>query len=365
MAATKQKIITVGIDGGDFDPDMEPKSGISRLVHSFMKTVSKSTHADIGWNYYSFSSSLNLKRQKNYASIRLPSRFFSSLFLPVKMLVDRVDICLAFSGVLPGLVRLFGKKSIVFIHDFGFYDNPQNYFNAPKMIWQTEYALYGADRIVVFSDYIKRELFRRFPAIPPAKVTRIYPGADHLILKKNAQTPRTRYFLYVGVIKPAKNIETLLSRFFTFLKESPDKKIKLILVGQKEKAYFEKLKNTALYIQLKDNLLFKDHATEVELAGLYASCIALLNVSHDEGFCYPVAEALRLGSTVILNDIPLYHEFAGRFANVNIAKQPEDFITYMRFAAKGKKNTFSKMTKEFTWSNFSQEIINIINSLSK
>ena len=49
-----------------------------------------------------------------------------------------------------------------------------------RMRWQTEYALYGVDRIIVFSNYIRNQISSRFPKILQSKIIRIYPGADHL-----------------------------------------------------------------------------------------------------------------------------------------------------------------------------------------
>ena len=40
MTATKQNITHIGIDGGDFYPEDEVKSGIQRLVKSFLNSLS-------------------------------------------------------------------------------------------------------------------------------------------------------------------------------------------------------------------------------------------------------------------------------------------------------------------------------------
>lgn len=364
MAPSKLMIIPAGIDGGDFDPHQEVKSGISRLVKSFMANVEADKPSPFRWFYYSFAKNMKTAKSSVFDMVRLPSTCFSSFFLPVRMLVDRVQVYLGFSGVLPGLTRIFRKKSIIFIHDLGFYRKPENYRDPARMKWQTEYAVYSADRVIVFSDYIKKQLFKRFPGLPENKVKRIYPGADHIKAGKKTRVPGYGYFLYVGVIKQAKNIETLLSRFFEFLNQTPDKRTKLILIGAREQSYFEKITNTALYSKLRDNLLFLDNVPDEELGAYYINSIGVLNVSFEEGFCYPVVEALQMGKHVIVNDIPLYREFVPHFGSIRICPEADDFVKEMIYVSKRPTPAQASTQKVFTWKNFTEELENVIKSLS-
>jgi len=230
------------------------------------------------------------------------------------------------------------------------------------MRWQTEYALFGSDKIVVFSDHIKKQIFTRFPTIRKEKVVRIYPGSDHI--KKQYQTIKNKglYFLYVGVIKKAKNIEHLLECFNLFLLKAKDLSVKLILVGSREENYYRTIIDSPIYQKTKNNIVFAGTVSDEELAGYYKGAIAVLNVSSDEGFCYPVIEGLVMEKHVIVNDIPLYKEFQPFFLNLHIEKNTLDFISRMHSVMtlpKPKKPN----SNPFTWSTFTKEVLQVIDKL--
>lgn len=364
MTATKQNIIRVGIDGGDFIPKNEVKSGIQRLVKSFINSLPAKKSSQKKWFYYFFNEKNVSDTSESLIYRNLPKRLFSSIFLPFRILFDRTGIYLGFSGILPHLVRVFGRKSIVFIHDFGFYTNPQYYRDPERMRWQTEYSLYGADRIIVFSDYIKNQISSRFPKIPQSKIVRIYPGADHLIKLKTTQEMKEKFFLYVGVIKAAKNIELLFEYFSAFLLQTDNKNIKLILIGSKEKAYFQKISRSLLFKKVSKNLVFLNEVTDSELIQYYLNCNAVLNVSHEEGFCYPVIEALHLGRSVIVNDLSLYKEFKPYFPSLHIEKNKESFINAMNNTIKTPANHISKVKSPFIWKKFVNELLQVMNNIT-
>ncbi|MBI4974188.1 glycosyltransferase [Candidatus Roizmanbacteria bacterium] len=364
MAATKQNITTIGIDGGDFYPKDEVKSGIQRLVKSFLNSLLARKRLQSRWFYYFFNEKKEVTTLKPIIAKNIPKRFFSSLFLPLHMLLDRNRVYLGFSGILPHLVRLFGRKSIVFIHDLGFYHNPQYYQDPSRMIWQTEYALYGANRIIVFSDYIKDQIYARFPKIPEGKIVRIYPGADHLIKPKKLPMIKEKFFLYVGVIKAAKNIELLLQYFSEFLSQSTDRNVKLILIGAREDKYYQRICLSSAYKKIHDNLIFTDKVSDQELVGYYLNCLALLNVSHEEGFCYPVIEALHLGRQVIVNDIPLYREFKPFFQSLHIEKEGISFVNSMQCVVKQAVHPIKIIKSPFTWSKFAGELLQVVDEVA-
>lgn len=364
MTATKQNITHFGIDGGNFYPKDEVKSGIQRLVKSFLNSLSAKKSTKIKWFYYYFYDKKVSDTSESIIYRILPKRLFSSIFLPLCMLFDRTQIYFGFSGILPHLVRVFGRKSIVFIHDFGFYTNPQYYRDPERMKWQTEYSLYGADRIIVFSDYIRNQISSRFPKILQSKIIRIYPGADHLVKPKTIQSIKEKFFLYVGVIKAAKNIELLFEYFSGFLVQADNKNIKLILIGSKEKAYFLKISQSPIYKKIRNNLIFLNDVTDKELVQYYMNCYAVLNVSHEEGFCYPVIEALQLGRQVIVNDIPLYQEFKPFFQSLHIESDKKSFINSMQQAVKQIVPPSKIFKSPFVWNTFTRELLQVIDKVA-
>jgi glycosyltransferase involved in cell wall biosynthesis len=357
--------IRIGIDGGDFHPDEEVRSGISRLLKSFVHHIPERVMKRTDWRYYHFGSARRNKGQRGIPRVvRLPARFFSSLFLPLRMYLDKRSVYLGFSGVLPGLVRLLRMKSIVCIHDLAFYDHPDAYRDPGRMKWQTEYAVYGADRIVVFSDHIRSRVIERFPDVKPDKIVRIYPGCDHLGSSRAGRPEQHPYFLYVGVIKPAKNIGILMHRFHRFLRSGGNPKTRLVLIGSAETEYLAKLRETAVFKAVAGNLVFLREAKDRELASWLEHATALLNVSKEEGFCYPVAEALHAGRRVIVNGLPVYREFSRAYGTVSVCPDEASFVDAMIKAASDKAKGVPPRRDLSTWSAFSENMIEVIQSLS-
>ena len=175
---------------------------------------------------------------------------------------------------------------------------------------------------------------------------------------------KDKFFLYVGVIKAAKNIKLLLQYFSEFLSKSEEKNTKLILIGSKEEKYYQKICQSSLCRKIQANLIFLDKVSDKELVHYYLNCQALLNVSHEEGFCYPVIEALCLGRHVIVNDIPLYREFKPYFPSLHIEKNKESFIISMEKSVKHMNHPIKTFKSPFVWSKFARELLQVIEKIT-
>lgn len=358
-------MIRIAIDGGDFAPGGIVRSGIHRLVDSFLRNVPNESRLQFNYYYFGKQSGVN-DYPTNIHFKNIPNRFFGSIQLPYHVSKDRNDVFLGFSGYLPTFLRLSPIKKIIFLHDLGFYHLPKFYPTASKMKRQTGNALKNSNHIIVFSDYVKKQIRGAFPHIERDKVTRIYPGTDHL--QKAVVSSRiidSDYFLYVGVIKPIKNIEKLLSIFYSFLTRSQKKDYKLILIGAKEAYYYRKLLTLALYNKLKKNLVFLSPIPDSLLLIYYRCAIALLNTSYVEGFCYPIFEGLTLGTPVVVDELPLYKEFKNYFQGLCIGVSNDKIVGHMlKLASSHKKYSAPRIPKNFTWKNFSQKIIQLASSES-
>jgi len=357
------KIIKIGIDGGDNYPKSTIKSGISRLVSSFVCSIPEKYSSKLRIYYYYFAKKNIDSPNKIVHDVNLPRRFFSLFFVPLRCFWDRVDVYMGFSGIVPSFIRLF-RKTIVFIHDFGFYDYPAYYKDSKKLVWQTNYAIYAANKIVVFSRSIQRQLLERFPKIAPQKVILIYPGVNHLKKREVMSVknlPRS-FFLYVGVIKKIKNVEKLLSLFSLYLIKAKKGDVKLILIGNKEKTYWDYLSHLPVFAKVKQNVIFLENISDEQLYWYYKNCIALLNTSYVEGFCYPVVEALSIGKKVITNNLSLYSEFKPYFKGLHVTVSDKEFLVEMLDEPK-KNVTFPIKNHPFYWNTFTTQLLTVVRSM--
>ena len=118
-------------------------------------------------------------------------------------------------------------------------------------------------------------------------------------------------FLMVGTVEIRKNCELVLEAFSMALRE-PGFKGRLLIIGKDgwgnkaAKAELEKLP--------KKNVLWLQDATDGELRYAYKHSCALVTASKAEGFGLPLIEAAQAGLPLIVSDIPIFHEVAGRNA---------------------------------------------------
>jgi glycosyltransferase involved in cell wall biosynthesis len=328
----KKNKLRLAIDGGGYDLSLYPQNGIQRHLKELINQIKTDHNQSLEIDYYFFNHKKNSTALFfSIKLIRLPQRFFSQLFLPLAMWLRQDKIFLGYSGCLPVLCRFFRIKSIIFIHDFGFYKNPDKYKQPLQLQKQTKYAINHADCLVVFSDYIKEELIKRFPQAA-AKVVRIYPGWDHLPLPKR-RLLKSDYFLYVGLIKPTKNVHRIIALFDRY-KQLTVNATKLVLIGSVEKNYWHQILLSQAYQHRKLDIIHYSQKDDQQLSNYYHFAKAFINLADDEGFCFPLGEALARQTIAVVNHLELYEEFKKLSPNLLICKNEEAVLTVLQHLPK-------------------------------
>jgi glycosyltransferase involved in cell wall biosynthesis len=161
--------------------------------------------------------------------------------------------------------RIFVLKKLkqfdVFIdyHDFGFCDELRYIKNAKKIAWFhssintfvrrgfTEYLKYY-DKFVVLTDDFKKEFIAKYPN-QKNKIIRIYNPIDieqtrAKSLAKNMVNGK--YFCCVSRLTPDKDIETIIRAFDLFWQKNKRPDIKMVFVGDGNRAQYYKSIATAL-----------------------------------------------------------------------------------------------------------------------
>ena len=338
--------LKIGIDAGDFNLGKPVNSGIKRIVSQVLLHL-QSRYQDqvISRPYYYQNRGL----------------LFGTLRLPYYLFKNHDQVFLAFSGQIPWLTKFLTIKKVLFLYDLGFYQYPQHFSNSQKLIQQTNRSISLADKIIVSSHTTKKQLISQFPKLDINKIAVCYLGIDHLLsinIKSTSPLPY-QYFLYVGVVKPLKNLEKLIYIFSDFIKKSLNKKIKLLIIGKAQSNYKNSLLQLINLLKQEQNIIFKDIVPDEKLVFYYKNCIALLNVSLVEGFCFPVLEALSLGMSVIVNNLPIYKEYTPFFSNLYISKTKNDFIKKMVVICKNpeiKKQSIN-IPSQFTWKWYVQKLL--------
>jgi glycosyltransferase involved in cell wall biosynthesis len=178
-----------------------------------------------------------------------------------------------------------------------------------------------SDRIFTVSQFSRKEILHFCNAgekievirnsVDTEKFSRSFPAdAIKAVLKKyHLQLP---YLLFVGNLKPNKNLLTLLKAFELLQNRIGD--MQLVIVGKAEG--FRTADNAAMQFvnarpELKANLVFTGPAEDDELPILYQQARLFIFPSIYEGFGYPPLEALAAGTTVLCSNAGPMPEVCG------------------------------------------------------
>ncbi len=182
-------------------------------------------------------------------------------------------------------------------------------------------AVKSADRIIAISHHTKKDLIEYFHA-PESRITVIHQGVDQTnrplssdVLKPAFEKIRAKYhlpenfFIYVGLIKPHKNVLMLL-RVFRELKKQGKIRPALVLIGGKDKRYppgYEMLAGLAT----AGDIHYLPRIDPGELEIFYNKAVALVHPSLYEGFGLTLLEAMSFGTPVLTTNSSSIPEVVG------------------------------------------------------
>ena len=215
-----------------------------------------------------------------------------------------------------------GTRLVVTVHDLIHWIFRKEFFSPLQSLYAKlliKRVVKCADRVIAVSERTKEDLVRHFNA-PPGKIRVIYegvredyfeplPAEERAQLVKNYPLP-PRFFLYIGLLKPHKNVNKLIS-VFQRLRRQGKLRSELVIVGKKDARYpkgFELLRE----LKTADGIhYFSEVRSSAELKAFYASALALVHPSLYEGFGLTVLEAMAMGTPVISSHAASLPEVAG------------------------------------------------------
>jgi glycosyltransferase involved in cell wall biosynthesis len=141
----------------------------------------------------------------------------------------------------------------------------------------------------------------------------IYSGYDAESFKVrekgfiNAKYGYDKYFLYVGEMRPYKNIINAILAY----RQSNLPDYKFLIVGKKDKKFYPDVQKQVDELKLNDKVIFFDYAAPHELPYFYTDAAALVFPSEYEGFGLPPLEAMASGLPVITTTCTSIPEVCG------------------------------------------------------
>jgi glycosyltransferase involved in cell wall biosynthesis len=192
-------------------------------------------------------------------------------------------------------------------------------------------AVWKARRIITTSQYSKRMIVEHLGGRED-KISVIYQRASSEFFPMDsaeaAETVRARlgitkpYFLYVGNLKPHKNLPVLFEAYALLRSRqrcTPD----LILIG-KDASNESNLRRLAVQLGISGSVRWVSFVPDDLLRGCYSAAVATILPSRQEGFGLPVIESMACGTPVICSSAASLPEIAGQCALLFDPTSPEE-----------------------------------------
>ena len=239
---------------------------------------------------------------------------------------------LAFKNIIPDcdifwsphynvpLFSIKAKKRLVTIHDVYHLAFSQELSLMKRLYARMVmyFAVKLSDKIVTVSEFSKKEVLK-YVKTDESKIIVIYNGVDHHVkinsfkkLKKKYNLP-DKYILYVGNVKPHKNLRKLLEAYL-LLDPSLSPKYKVVIVGQKHgfiTGDLALIKWINVTPKLSDSVVFTGFADHEDMDTLYYYASVFVFPSIYEGFGLPPLEAMANGCPVIVSNESCLPEICG------------------------------------------------------
>jgi glycosyltransferase involved in cell wall biosynthesis len=178
-----------------------------------------------------------------------------------------------------------------------------------------------ADHIITVSAFSKKEIVDVLQ-VPPSKITVIPCGVSEeftsrpvvpkLLDVARVVGVRPPFLLYVGNLKPHKNVSTLL-RAFAKLRLANKICHSLLIVGD-DPRWKHELVEQCITLGIRDRAVFVPHVSQSLLPSVYAAADMVVMPSTVEGFGLPVLESMASGTPVIASNAASLPEVAGSAA---------------------------------------------------
>ena len=222
-------------------------------------------------------------------------------------------------------------------------------------------AAYKAKKIICVSEFTKSELLKYIPGVDKNKISVIYNGVDEkwMNIKKEKSPHSKPYFVYVGNIKPHKNLHRLIDAYKMV---ADDIKQDLILIGRKE-GFITGDNNIAEAIKgYEKRIFFTGYVSDAMLMQYVANADVLVFPSLYEGFGLPPLEAMAAGIPLIVSNVASMPEVCRNYANYINPYKIDDIADKLKNYKTVFKNS-DNILRSYNWKDKTIEVMDLMNEL--
>lgn len=282
-------------------------SGIGTYLKNIIPGLIESDCFDITCMGYSNIKEFNWFDKVKY--IRLNSKILS--IAEQFELTWKIPSCDLFWSPNWNIPLLFtkAKSRIVTIHDVYHLANAGEFskLNIAVVKIYMKFIRTFYDNIITVSNFSKSEI-NQYAKISLEKISVIYLAVDDNYTKfvPDFET-NDQYMLYVGNVKPHKNLLLSLKAF----NEIEDKNLKFYIVGKRDGFITNDNSLNEIIETLKERVFFTGEISDSELKTYYKNAKLFLFPSKYEGFGLPILEAMKFNLPIISSSCASIPEVAG------------------------------------------------------
>lgn len=265
------------------------------------------------------------------------------------------------------------KNFIVTIHDM-YHIDYQHLLSLKQRIYVNilmRAAIILSKNIITVSYFSKQQIIRFTNKNVEDRVNVIYNGIDQKIFHtKVTIEKKENYILFVGNVKPHKNLLNSLKAFKLLLKQFPT--VKFYVVGKKDGFINGGVEHLAEIIdELNNKVTFTGWVDDAELVNYYRNALLLIFPSFYEGFGLPPLEAMSCGCPVIASNLSSIPEVCGSAAYYfnpydyyNIAEALAEVISNDKLRQTLVEAGYERV-QEFSWQKSVEKHFEIIQSIAQ
>lgn len=238
-----------------------------------------------------------------------------------------------------------------------------------------------SDQIITVSAFSKSEIIK-YTHVLPDKVKVIHNGVDHQCfriiqdegwlqaVKQKYQLP-DKFILFVGNVKPHKNLMSLVKAFDKIKEEIPD--VSLVIVGKKEGFITGESDLFQLINQhesLANSIIFTGFVATEDLPVVYNLANLFVFPSLYEGFGLPPLEAMACGCPVLVSDQASMPEICGTHIDYvdpldirSLSMKIKEMVNLDKEQREALTKTGLDKTADYTWEKSITRHIELISKL--
>lgn len=330
----KSRKLKIAIDVREFKRDR--MTGIARFLKIFLDNIHPEAReriyllADNNTDTSFYENLFRIKRARAPFTL-----WYDQVVIPQILKNENIDVFLSPYYKMPFFTR---SKKLIIIHDLHFLKNilRKGIIRFKPYITYLKQAVRYSDKIITVSEFTKKEIIKQFN-VKEDKIKVIYNGVDNkfkVLDRSNLNILETkyninfRYILYVGNMKPHKNLKGLIEAYNLLGNKEKDK-YKLIIVAKKDEN-FRELRRIVELFSLENNIVFLDFVFDDDLILFYNFAEVFVFPSFFEGFGLPPLETMACGTPVIASNAASLPEVLGNAALLLNPEDTDDFTQAMK-----------------------------------